>query len=698
MTFAFQTREGVRGLFQVTGFIDNPRGVRMRYKLLQRTAQSAPAEATNQDGGSHEHAQILAKLHALKIERGAESSRWSKISEELSTLSKPQLREILPRVVGRDELLERLVSSLQSAQERLRVFDATNEPISAPGKTEREELASQVVQLERKTDERIKGILQGLKVRTDSIEAGVKGLEQAIEDAQRPRPGLPPGTATQLAAGFQVRLVAPEGSTEPADDLADPGDPAGRRQVRVLRQVLLDGSAIARAGYELPYGWKLEGGTIFSVTTGRSEPNLERCIELDLTLAGGRAWEEITATNLNRQLAIVFRGQVLFLKVIRQRLAGTHLTINAPLSADLVREVVAALNAVPGSPPQAWEFSEPIEATLLWQPRAYSAIDLESGRCLTNSNPDLAPPGSTFGVPPAMHEWMLTNGLDLTVLSAGPSSFTLGSCDAATCPITVSGRSPVSLLTMPTNGYPITAADVVYNWSLMTRDEQSSRVMFGTISSNQLDSYLFRTRKGCLGVLEVLRAPTNTPGVTIRYKRVQPGGKVRLTQEKLPNEKQPWHVNGDDIKGYRASIDHAIAHSGKASQRFESTVSAPAAYARMTQSFKAEAYRGRRIRYSGYVRTQDVKGWAGLFLRVDKPNGDCIAIDNMQNRPIKGTTDWTRYETVLDVPEAAASIELGLILSGNGKAWIDDLDFEVVGKDVATTVGLPDAPNLNIKE
>ena len=35
MTFAFQTRQGDRGVLQITGFTDNPRGVKIRYKLVQ---------------------------------------------------------------------------------------------------------------------------------------------------------------------------------------------------------------------------------------------------------------------------------------------------------------------------------------------------------------------------------------------------------------------------------------------------------------------------------------------------------------------------------------------------------------------------------------------------------------------------------------------------------------------------------------
>src|SRR4030095_6622009 len=62
-----------------------------------------------------------------------------------------------------------------------------------------------------------------------------------------------------------------------------------------------------------------------------------------------------------------------------------------------------------------------------------------------------------------------------------------------------------------------------------------------------------------------------------------------------------------------------------------------------------------------------------------------LGFDNMDNRPVKGTTDWTKYELVLDVPEATTMILYGFFVYEKGKAWADDLRFEVVGKDVPST-------------
>ena len=358
-----------------------------------------------------------------------------------------------------------------------------------------------------------------VKVRYKLVQPAVKPTAlkplapKAAERVAIPATNLPP---------LQFRLVAAAGDTNSAaDDLADPADPTGHRHVRVLSRVLLDGSAIARAGYELPYGYNNQNGTTL-LAEGKSPPDLQRCIELDLTLAGGRAWEEITATNLERQIAIVFRGRVLSLPVIRSRLPSGHITIKGPMRADLVREVVAALNAGPTGKPQAWRFSEPTEVTLSCRPGWHSGVDLATGRCLTNSNPD--PPltrEDPFAINRALREWMLANGLDLTGLSANPTSFQLVTCGVATSPLYVHGGSEAAFLTASTNAYSITAGDVVYNWTLMTQDEQKTGVVFGLLLTNQSNVHLFRTRKGCLGILEVLKADTKTPQVRVRYKRVQ---------------------------------------------------------------------------------------------------------------------------------------------------------------------------------
>lgn len=64
-----------------------------------------------------------------------------------------------------------------------------------------------------------------------------------------------------------------------------------------------------------------------------------------------------------------------------------------------------------------------------------------------------------------------------------------------------------------------------------------------------------------------------------------------------------------------------------------------------------DEYLGKRIRLNGYVKNEKITGWAGMWMRVDGTDKNTsLAFDNMANRAIGGTSDWTKYEIVLDVP------------------------------------------------
>ena len=147
-----------------------------------------------------------------------------------------------------------------------------------------------------------------------------------------------------------------------------------------------------------------------------------------------------------------------------------------------------------------------------------------------------------------------------------------------------------------------------------------------------------------------------------------------------------WFAAGSHPKEYEMSLDRTVAHGGSACASLKSVVAETGGFGTLMQMFKADDYRGKRVRMSGYVKSKDASDWAGLWMRVDgAKKEETLAFDNMQDRAIKGTTDWKKYEIVLDVPESSEMVALGLLLSGKGQVWMDDLQFGVVGKDVPTT-------------
>ena len=137
---------------------------------------------------------------------------------------------------------------------------------------------------------------------------------------------------------------------------------------------------------------------------------------------------------------------------------------------------------------------------------------------------------------------------------------------------------------------------------------------------------------------------------------------------------------------YALGVDREVTHGGRASVSLRAVVAPPTGFRAASQFVKAEGYRGRRVRLAGYLKTRDVADWSGLWLRIDGPNS-MLAFDNMGSRPVKGTTDWARYEVVLDVPEAALILAFGPVLQGAGQVWADDLTLDVVDpKDIKTTM------------
>jgi len=141
-----------------------------------------------------------------------------------------------------------------------------------------------------------------------------------------------------------------------------------------------------------------------------------------------------------------------------------------------------------------------------------------------------------------------------------------------------------------------------------------------------------------------------------------------------------WEFSSTAPESYVAQLDTTVFRSGKASGCLKSIAAvSPHSSAVLMQHILAINYRQRRLRMTGYVRTANVRGWAGLFMRVDPPQGPALAFDNMENRPIQGSTDWKRYSIELNVPQESARISFGALLAGSGEVWLDDVEFETTG-------------------
>lgn len=166
-------------------------------------------------------------------------------------------------------------------------------------------------------------------------------------------------------------------------------------------------------------------------------------------------------------------------------------------------------------------------------------------------------------------------------------------------------------------------------------------------------------------------------------------------------EPKGWLKAGSDPGDYDVGLDENRLFHDK-NTYFIKARQSPRGFATVMQVIKADAFRGKRVRLTGNAKSEQVEDWAGFWMRVDGPKAEQRGFDNMQDRPITGTTGWTKYQVVLDVPDDSVNIAFGLLLGGPGQVWMADLQFEVVSSSVPTTdlvTTYPDKPvNLAFDE
>jgi hypothetical protein len=156
----------------------------------------------------------------------------------------------------------------------------------------------------------------------------------------------------------------------------------------------------------------------------------------------------------------------------------------------------------------------------------------------------------------------------------------------------------------------------------------------------------------------------------------------------LPAALAGWFVAGSHPEHYEVGVDE-LEDPPRRIARLRAKPQ-PEGFGTLMQMFRAGSFRGTRQLLTGRVRSADVEGWAGMWMRSDGEGGTLLSFDNMQSRPITGTTDWTEYRVVVDVPAGAVHVALGVLLEGPGTVWIDGVRLREVGQDVPTTGIEPD--------
>jgi hypothetical protein len=148
---------------------------------------------------------------------------------------------------------------------------------------------------------------------------------------------------------------------------------------------------------------------------------------------------------------------------------------------------------------------------------------------------------------------------------------------------------------------------------------------------------------------------------------------------------QGWELTGSRVDAYELRCDDYLTSCAVPILRTRPEAGEPLGMGSLTHAEGAESWRGRRVEVAAELRPGSIGGWAGLWMRVDGAEGKVLAFDNMQNRPLRGTSGYAWYSVVLDVPAEAERISFGVLLHGPGAVFIRELRFDDVGESVAAT-------------
>jgi len=131
-------------------------------------------------------------------------------------------------------------------------------------------------------------------------------------------------------------------------------------------------------------------------------------------------------------------------------------------------------------------------------------------------------------------------------------------------------------------------------------------------------------------------------------------------------------------KGWRTSpgkvsIDDKIVHHGQFSARLQSgsviTLMAPVTFS------------GDLLTLRGFLKTEGVTEFAGLWMRVDGNSGNPVGYENMRSQGLRGSTDWKEYSIRVPLASNGTYMYFGVLTEG-GTTWADDLELLIDGRPV----------------
>jgi hypothetical protein len=140
-----------------------------------------------------------------------------------------------------------------------------------------------------------------------------------------------------------------------------------------------------------------------------------------------------------------------------------------------------------------------------------------------------------------------------------------------------------------------------------------------------------------------------------------------------------WEIAMPPYEGMRVEVDSTIAHSGRSSIRFESGAGEYVqARTGVCQAIDARGIAGKRVRLTGWIKTDSLRGsaYTKIYCHTMRGVGQVS-----QPEQFGGNTDWTKTTMEMDIPADTFVIWVWLSFDAPvpGIVHYDDARFEVIG-------------------
>lgn len=140
-----------------------------------------------------------------------------------------------------------------------------------------------------------------------------------------------------------------------------------------------------------------------------------------------------------------------------------------------------------------------------------------------------------------------------------------------------------------------------------------------------------------------------------------------------------WTLSGGGGSAYTVSRDERAQRNGHATWALYPHDHTYGKYGTWMRVVEATPYLGKRVRISGYTKTQGTTTradfWARIQAKTSPTDGSGLA---GRWHSLPADSPWTMRKVVLDVPSGAHQIQYGVGVAGAGIMWLDEPKLEIV--------------------